>query len=50
MIVFCYKKITLARQAEHCIKDERLKVEHNILLFKTISVARQVGHCIRDER
>ena len=39
----------MARQTEHCIRDERLQVQNSILLLKTITVARQEGHCIRDE-
>ena len=43
-------KYTMAKQARHCIKDERLQVQDSILLLKTITVARQARHYIRDER
>ena len=49
--IFCtLKKFIVARQAEHCMMDERLQIQYSILLFKTISVARHAGHYIRDER
>ena len=44
------KKIALARQAKHCIRDKRLQVQGCILLFKKFTLARQVGHCMRNER
>ena len=50
MIVFSCKKITWARQARYCIRDERLLVKGSTLLLKPIIVARQVGYCIKDKR
>ena len=32
------------------MREERLQVQCNILLFKIISVTRQAGHCMRDKR
>ena len=31
-VVYCNKKHTVARQAIHCVQDERFQVENNILL------------------
>ena len=44
------KKITIARYEEHCMRDERLQVQDNILLLKATTLARQAKHCISDER
>ena len=40
----------MARHVGHCIRDEGLQVEENILLFRKIIVARVAVHCITDER
>ena len=40
----------MARQVGHYIRDERLQVEDNILLFKKIVVSRHAKHRIKDER
>ena len=34
------EKFTLARQAEQCIKDERLQVQDNSLLLKNFTLAK----------
>ena len=51
-IVECYfKKVTMARRVVHCIRDDRLHVQDNILLFKKVIVTQQVGQlCISDKR
>ena len=44
------KTTTLAKEARHYMRDERLQVQYNILLLKTTTLGRQTRHIIRDER